>query len=217
MLFQPNHIIPGLVLRGNASLYHSGFYDDTKLAMSNEAGSADRIKSQIRQQMRLGNTDRVVQLLRESGIPEADLFLSRVDDFQQQFESGRVEAETWRQAQLQFYQFVLDSKSMQATSSPPLPSSKLQLQLLVDAHEIGKALSFCEAFGDASILMQAQYEIGRQQYEKGVIELASWELIQNKTIYLLWELAEQMPGEQAPGKSIWQKILKWFGLFSATP
>ncbi len=211
MLFQPNRIIPGLVLPGNASLYHSGFYDDTKLIMANEAGSVDGIKLQIRQQMRRGNTDVVIQLLHESAIPEAAMLSDRVNDFHQQYKSGSIAAEAWSQAQLQFYQFVLDSKSMQDTSSPPLPSSKLQLQLLVDAHEIGKALSFCEAFGDASILMQAQYEIGRQQYEKDAIELASWELIQHKTIYLLWELAEQMPGEQAPGKSFWKRIWKWFG------
>jgi len=192
--------------------------EDTKLAMANEAGSVDRIKSQIRQQMRLGNTDLVVQLLLESGIPEADLFSNRLNDFLQQYESGGIEAEAWSQAQLQFYQSVLDLASMQDTDKPPVPFAfnKLQLLLFIDAHEIGKALTCCEAFGDATILMQAQYEIGGQQYEKGAIELASWELIQHKVKYLLWELAEQMPGEQAPGKSIWKKIMKWFG-FSVEP
>ena len=179
--------------------------------MANEVGSVDRIKSQLRQQMRLGHTDMVVQLLRESGIPEADLLSDRISDFHQQYESGEIEAEAWSQAQLQLYQSVLDLASMQDVSTPPLTSNKLQLQLLVDAHEIGKALTFCEDFGDSSILMQAQHEIGRQQYEKGAIELASWELIQHKVKYLLWKLAEQMPGEQIPLKNVWQKIKKWFG------
>lgn len=179
--------------------------------MANEAGSVDRIKSEIRQQMRFGNTDMVVQLLRESGIPEADLFSDRINDFHQQYESGEIEAEAWSQAQLQFYQSVLDLASMQDTDKPSIPYdfNKLQLQLLVDSHEISKALARCEAFGDSSILMQAKYEIGRQQYEKEAIELASWELIQHETKYLLWELAEQMPGGKAPGKNTWKRILKW--------
>ncbi|MFM9947365.1 MAG: hypothetical protein ACKV1O_05450 [Saprospiraceae bacterium] len=181
--------------------------------MANEVGSVDRIKSQLRQQMRLGNTDMVVQLLLESGIPEADLFAKRINAFLQQYDSGKIEAEAWSQAQLQLYQSVLDLAYIQDTDKPPVSFAfnKLQLQLLVDAHEIGQALACCEAFGDSSIPMQAQYEIGRQQYEKGAIELASWELIQHKTKYLLWELAEQMPGEQAPGKSIWRRIKRWFG------
>ena len=176
--------------------------------MANGAGQLDRINVQIRQQMRLGNTDMVVQLLQESGIPEASIFSNRINAFQQQFESGRIEAEVWSQAQLQFYQSVLALPSMQDSRKQPesFAFNKLQLQLLVDGHEIAKALTFCEAFGDASILMQAQYEIGRQQYEKGAIELASWELIQHKAKYLLWQLAEQMPGEQTPAKSIWKKF-----------
>ncbi|NUO01658.1 MAG: hypothetical protein HUU01_13710 [Saprospiraceae bacterium] len=181
--------------------------------MANEAGSVDRIKSQIRQQMRLGNTDIVVQLLHESGIPEAGLLSNRINTSHQQYESGGIEAEAWSQAQLQFYQAVLDLASMHDVSTLPLSlaPNKLQLQLLVDAHEIGNALTFCEAFGDVSILMQAQYEIGRQQYEAGALELASWKLIQHKVKYLLWELVEQMPGEQIPLKNVWQKIKKWLG------
>lgn len=162
--------------------------------------------------MRLGNTDAVVQLLRETGIPELAALSDQVEAARQQCAQGLIDADDWSRTQLRYYQSVLGFVSMQETGMPHTPKAptKLQLRLLVDGHEIGNALALCETFGDASIVMQAQYEIGRKLYDQGAIELANWELIQHKTKYLLWELVEQMPDEEKLGKNIWKRVSEWF-------
>ncbi len=163
--------------------------------------------------MRLGNTEQVVRLLNDSNIPEATTLAGKMDASRRQYDLGLIDAETWSRLQLQYYESVLSLLfvSEAVVFKAPPDAAKLSLSHLIEGHEIQEALAFCESFGDVSILMQAQYEIGRKQYEAGAIELANWELIQHKTKFLLWELAEQKTDTKAPAKSIWKRILAWFG------
>ncbi len=180
--------------------------------MAADEGSKDRITFLIRQHMRLGNTNEVVQLLRECAWPEAETLANSFETARKQDLQDLTDAETWSRTQLQLYQAVLELEAMKQTKTPELPVSiHPQLQLLIDRHEIDQALALCDAFGDHTILMQAQYKLAKKQYVDDVIELETWELVQHKIKYLLWELAQPNLVEESPGKRIWKKIWRWLG------
>jgi hypothetical protein len=173
--------------------------------MGNDSHSTGTL---IRRLMRAGNTEAILQVLRESGARQAAAPAERAILSEQQYRSGLIDADAWYRAQLQLYQAVLDLPFDRddETKHKPQPLDKLQLRRLVDNHDIAPALRLCETLGDASILMQAQYEIGRKLFAENAIGLETWEIIQHKTIYLLWELSEQAPGRQKTGKGVWTRV-----------
>lgn len=157
--------------------------------------------------MRAGDTDAVLKALGESNAPQAAALIQHANLARQQYLTGLIDADAWSRAQLQLYQEVLEMPLAGGDEEKYDPEllDRPQLHRLVDNRDIASALRLCETLGDDSIVMQAQYEIGRKLFTAGAIGLETWEIIQHKTIYLLWRLAEEAdkPREKT---SIWTRI-----------
>lgn len=158
--------------------------------------------------MRAGDTDEVLQALGESNTPHAAALIQHANLARQQYLAGLVDADAWSRAQLELYQDILEMPFAGGEEEKYAPQllDKSQLRRLIDNRDIAPALRLCETLGDASILMQAQYEIGRKLFIAGAIGLETWEIIQHKTIYLLWELAEEAPDKPKEKSSLWTRI-----------
>ena len=168
----------------------------------------------LRRFMRAGDTDAVLQALGEWNARPAAALIQRAKLAGQQYLAGLIDADAWSRAQLQLYQAVLEMQLTEGGEGKYDPErlDKSQLRRLVDNRDIAPALRLCETLGDASILMQAQYEIGRKLFLADAIGLETWEIIQHKTIYLLWELTEQSPSRQTRQASVWTRIGRFLKL-----
>lgn len=158
--------------------------------------------------MRAGDTDAVLQALGEWNARPAAALIQSARLAGQQYLAGLIDADAWSRAQLQLYQAVLEMQLAEGDEEKhnPGPLDRSQLRRLVDNRDIAPALRLCETLGDASILMQAQYEIGRKLFLADAIGLETWEIIQHKTIYLLWRLAEEAPYKSKEQASLWTRI-----------
>lgn len=162
----------------------------------------------LRQMMRRGDTEGTLRLLRQAEGSAWTALAQRLGDGAQHYRDGLIKGENWGQLQLQLYQALLDL--MPEAKSPPAALAPLPFRRLVDKHEIGAALTACEALGDASILMQARYEIYGKLYAEGAIGLETWEIIQHQTQYELWEWAEQAASSAKASKKVCKWVRRWW-------
>ena len=166
----------------------------------------------LRQMMRRGDTDGAIRLLHELGSPPAAALSQRLAEGAQQYRAKLIDGENWSRMQLQLYQAILDWMPISAeeAQSQPAALDPLRLRRLVDNHEIGAALTVCEALGDASILMQARYEISSKLYAEGTIGLETWEISQHQTLYELWELAEEAESSAKSSTKVCKRVRRWW-------
>jgi hypothetical protein len=170
------------------------------------------VSKALRQMMRRGDTDGIIRLLREAGSPPAAALAEQLNTAAHHYHAGLIKGETWSSAQLQLYHDIMNIMPLSADEAEgqPAPLHQSHLRSLVDSHEIRDALALCEILGDATILMQAQYEIGRKLYAEGALGLETWEITQHQIKYELWRLAEQVAGQPEEVDNVCKKIWRWW-------
>jgi hypothetical protein len=166
----------------------------------------------LRQMMRRGDTDGAIYLLHKVGNSPAAALSQRLAEGAQQYRAMLIDGENWSRMQLQLYQAILDWMPIAAeeAQSQPAALDYLRLRRLVDNHEIGAALAVCEALGDASILMQARYEINGKLYAEGTVGLETWEITQHQILYELWELAEEAESSAKASTKVCKRVRRWW-------
>ncbi len=157
--------------------------------LSNNHSGQELLKL-IRRSMRQGDVHTVFQTLNQSAFLQAEKLYLRYKLEYELLQNKKTEPEAWCLEQIRSFREILEWEEFQKSNENLFTELDKELLLrLVNSFELEKALELCEALGDHSILMQAQYKIFERLFHEGKIELEIWELIRHSTQYQLWEMA----------------------------
>ena len=168
---------------------------------------------QIRQAMRAGNIAEAINLFLQAGEKESVPLFEKFSEAQQQYERQRISLEAWGCTQAEICNSILGTDGMLETEMPKIPSSELKAKMLLLLHngKTEQALALCEGFGDAFLMLQAQFYAAKNQSVRGLIESEYFEATKSKLNYALQALLGQtMESASAPKASLFDKIRSLF-------
>ena len=166
---------------------------------------------QIRLAMRDGNTAEAINVFRQTGEKLSVALFEMYAEAHKQYACNLIGIEEWARAQTRIYYSILGTDFMRASEMPKsLPSEiKVNILKLLHRRKTEQAIALCEGFNDQFLLLQAQLNAAKNQYDTGLIESEYYEATKsrlNDSLQALIALITEPP----PAKGFWNKILRRF-------
>lgn len=166
---------------------------------------------QIRQALRDGNTAEAINVFRQTGEKQAPPLFEMYAEAQKQYACDLIGIEEWGRTQTRIYHSILGTDFMRVSEMPKSLSSEIKINILKLLHlrKTEQALTLCEGFSDQFLLLQAQLNAAKNQYNIGLIESEYYEATKSRLNDSLQALIEPIT-EPPPPKGLLNKILRRF-------
>jgi hypothetical protein len=166
----------------------------------------------IRQELRDGNIDEAIYLLFQADISVANALYARFSEASRLNVLGLVDFGERSRMQTQIFNAILQSPEMQSTESFDTPDAteKAEILQLLQEQKTEKALERCQSYGDAYLLLHAQFSVAQKEWRKNLTASEYFEAIKSRINYSLLELMGQLPDSSIPSKSILSKFRNLF-------
>jgi hypothetical protein len=166
----------------------------------------------IRQELRDGNIEEAIYLLFQADISVANALYARFSEASRLNVLGLVDFGERSRMQTQIFNAILQSPEMQSTESFDTPDAteKAEILQLLQEQKTEKALERCQSYGDAYLLLHAQFSVAQKEWRKNLTASEYFEAIKSRINYSLLELMGQLPDSSIPSKSILSKFRNLF-------
>ncbi|MCS7035478.1 MAG: hypothetical protein RMJ33_02665 [Saprospiraceae bacterium] len=143
----------------------------------------------LRRLLAQAHTEALLEAARQANLPDADAWTERLSAAQGAYESQRIDFDVWLREHVRVFRTILEHTDG-ALQRAPSPPASAEIEALILQKRIEEALKRCQD-DDETLLLHAQYALGRREFEAGRLDLAQWEMLQHRIGYALVAFLEE--------------------------
>ncbi len=145
---------------------------------------SDAARQHLRQLLAHAQTEALLEALRQIDLPDVLEWSDRLQVLHAAYEEGLIPPDVWLREYGRVFGAILQQLGPDGRPDRPLTTVR-EIEALVLARHIGEALQRCRDTSDETLLLHAQYALGRREWENGRMTQAQWELLQHHIGYAL--------------------------------